>query len=309
MYCSSRPKQPGFTFEALFPDELFPPGNKQKGKKYIVILCFTEQCVSGLKCKVIVIYLRAHVWVCSKGRSRLVNFVWSWKMVSVVVRYLFYQQMDEKIKHGLFVLPPKKLLIWRRHRSIGQSCCRMTSNRSICWLFYWLPVSSRAWSLFTGAFACSPKSHARLYPFDKPIRLLYHCQVWLQFLLQWQLVHICFVWFFFPADECRDLLSKMLVVDRSKRISVIEALHHPYIHVWYERSEVESVCHFSFLFFLSFFFLNFCSVLLDHIALQLDKEGIKGREDGETSGGGRLFEEGDYFNIFIKGGRLFVGGD
>ncbi|XP_073251239.1 stress-activated protein kinase JNK-like isoform X1 [Porites lutea] len=43
------------------------------------------------------------------------------------------------------------------------------------------------------------------------------------------------------ADECRDLLSKMLVVDRSKRISVIEALHHPYIHVWYERSEVESV--------------------------------------------------------------------
>ena len=61
MYCSSRPKQPGFTFEALFPDELFPPGNKQKGKKYIVILCFTEQCVSGLKCKVIVIYLRAHV--------------------------------------------------------------------------------------------------------------------------------------------------------------------------------------------------------------------------------------------------------
>ncbi|XP_022804057.1 stress-activated protein kinase JNK-like isoform X2 [Stylophora pistillata] len=43
------------------------------------------------------------------------------------------------------------------------------------------------------------------------------------------------------ADECRDLLSKMLVVDRSQRISVIEALHHPYIHVWYERSEVESI--------------------------------------------------------------------
>ena len=43
------------------------------------------------------------------------------------------------------------------------------------------------------------------------------------------------------AEQCRDLLSKMLVVDRSKRVSVIEALHHPYIHVWYERSEVESV--------------------------------------------------------------------
>lgn len=47
--------------------------------------------------------------------------------------------------------------------------------------------------------------------------------------------------FLFSAEQCRDLLSKMLVVDRSKRISVIEALHHPYIHVWYERSEVESV--------------------------------------------------------------------
>lgn len=49
------------------------------------------------------------------------------------------------------------------------------------------------------------------------------------------------MYFVLLAEECRDLLSKMLVVDRSKRVSVIEALHHPYIHVWYERSEVESV--------------------------------------------------------------------
>ena len=47
----------------------------------------------------------------------------------------------------------------------------------------------------------------------------------------------------------------MLVVDRSKRISVIEALHHPYIHVWYERSEVESGCDFSLLFFFTSFLL------------------------------------------------------
>jgi len=34
--------------------------------------------------------------------------------------------------------------------------------------------------------------------------------------------------------------------------------------------------------------------MLDHIALQLDREGIKGQEDGERrGGGGRLFEEGD----------------
>jgi len=51
----------------------------------------------------------------------------------------------------------------------------------------------------------------------------------------------CCVHFVLTAEECRDLLSKMLVVDRSKRVSVIEALHHPYIHVWYEKSEVESV--------------------------------------------------------------------
>ena len=33
--------------------------------------------------------------------------------VSVSVRYLFSQSMDEKIKYGLFVFPPKKTLIWR----------------------------------------------------------------------------------------------------------------------------------------------------------------------------------------------------
>ena len=61
------------------------------------------------------------------------TFVWPWKMVSVSVRYLFYQPMDEKIKTWLFVFSPKKTLTWRRHGSIGQSCCRMTSKRSIDW--------------------------------------------------------------------------------------------------------------------------------------------------------------------------------
>ena len=51
------------------------------------------------------------------------------------------------------------------------------------------------------------------------------------------------------------------------------------------------------------------SVLLDQIQLQLDREGIKEREDGERGGGGG----GDYsreaiiLNISIKGGRLFEG--
>ena len=35
----------------------------------------------------------------------------------------------KRTKHRLFVFPPKKTLIWRRHCSIGQSCCSMTSKR------------------------------------------------------------------------------------------------------------------------------------------------------------------------------------
>ena len=44
-------------------------------------------------------------------------------MVSVIVRYLFYQPKDEKIRTWPFRFPAKKNLIWRRHWSIGQSCC------------------------------------------------------------------------------------------------------------------------------------------------------------------------------------------
>ena len=72
------------------------------------------------------------------------TFVWPWKMVSVSVRYLFYQPMNRNIKHGLFVFPPKKPLIWRRRCSIGQSSYSMTSIGSIDWFL----ESSRAKKLF-----------------------------------------------------------------------------------------------------------------------------------------------------------------
>ena len=42
-------------------------------------------------------------------------------------------QWMKRSKHGLFVFPPKKTLIWRRHCLIGQSCCSMKSNWSIDW--------------------------------------------------------------------------------------------------------------------------------------------------------------------------------
>ena len=37
----------------------------------------------------------------------------------------------------------------------------------------------------------------------------------------------------------------MLVIDQEKRISVDDALMHPYINVWYDESEVNAVSIFS----------------------------------------------------------------
>ena len=39
----------------------------------------------------------------------------------------------------------------------------------------------------------------------------------------------------------------MLVIDQEKRISVDEALMHPYINVWYDEAEVNAVSVFFFL--------------------------------------------------------------
>lgn len=40
------------------------------------------------------------------------------------------------------------------------------------------------------------------------------------------------------ASMARDLLSKMLVIDPTQRITTSEALQHPYINVWYDEQEV-----------------------------------------------------------------------
>ncbi|RDD40063.1 Mitogen-activated protein kinase 10 [Trichoplax sp. H2] len=41
------------------------------------------------------------------------------------------------------------------------------------------------------------------------------------------------------ANQARDLLSKMLIMDASKRTSVVDALQHPYVRQWYDASECE----------------------------------------------------------------------
>ncbi|XP_051533223.1 mitogen-activated protein kinase 9 isoform X4 [Myxocyprinus asiaticus] len=43
------------------------------------------------------------------------------------------------------------------------------------------------------------------------------------------------------TSQARDLLSKMLVIDPESRISVQEALNHPYIHVWYDPAEADAI--------------------------------------------------------------------
>lgn len=55
---------------------------------------------------------------------------------------------------------------------------------------------------------------------------------------------------YFPPDSeqhsslcsrnARDLLSKMLVIDPKYRITVDEALEHPYIKIWYQKDEVDA---------------------------------------------------------------------
>lgn len=49
------------------------------------------------------------------------------------------------------------------------------------------------------------------------------------------------VTFNLPAIDARDFLTKVLVVDPSKRYSVDQALQHPYVHIWYDKGEVLGV--------------------------------------------------------------------
>ena len=80
---------------------------------------------------------------CACGEWWESNFRMTLLPVSVIC---FISRWMKRSKHGLFVFPPKKTLLWRRHCSIGQSLLQ---------------------------FDVKAKSHARLCPFAKPIKSFY----------------------------------------------------------------------------------------------------------------------------------------
>ena len=47
------------------------------------------------------------------------------------------------------------------------------------------------------------------------------------------------------VKQGRDLLVKMLRIDPAKRITVDEALQHPYVNIWFDPSEVNAVSSFT----------------------------------------------------------------
>ena len=109
-------------------------------------------------------------WKKQKNKSVRAIFVWPWKMVSVSVRYLFNQPMDDRIRTWTLRFPAKEnpsiekaLIDWPNVLQYDvKAKYQLISSK-----FY------RTWSFFTQAFAWPTKSHARLYPFDKPIKSLY----------------------------------------------------------------------------------------------------------------------------------------
>ena len=80
--------------------------------------------------------------------------------------------MDEKIKTWPLRFSAKKTLVWRRHCSIGQSCCSMTSKRSI---YAFLRVLGHEIFSPERRLTNQKPRAFNIYPFDKTIKSFYFC--------------------------------------------------------------------------------------------------------------------------------------
>ena len=85
---------------------------------------------------------RNQVWILIIRKWPIISYFFSFierfsydleKWLRWVFVICFISQWMKRIKHGLFVFPPKKTPTWRRYCSIGQTCCSMTLKRSIGW--------------------------------------------------------------------------------------------------------------------------------------------------------------------------------
>ena len=101
------------------------------------------------------------------------RFSYVWKLVSVSVRYLFYQPMDEKIKTWTLRFPAKEnpnmekaLFDWPIVLQYDVKAKYRLISRKFSGMRFFHP---------SVRLTNQKRNHARLYPFDKPIKSLYFC--------------------------------------------------------------------------------------------------------------------------------------
>uniref|UniRef100_A0A668VPK6 Stress-activated protein kinase JNK n=1 Tax=Oreochromis aureus TaxID=47969 RepID=A0A668VPK6_OREAU len=87
------------------------------------------------------------------------------------------------------------------------------------------------------------------------------------------------------ASQARDLLSKMLIIDPAKRMSVDEALQHPYINVWYDPAEVEAVSRTSADVFYYLFFAPLAELIYKEV-MNFEERTKNGVVKGQPSPSG-----------------------
>ncbi|UJR34371.1 hypothetical protein I4U23_021779 [Adineta vaga] len=87
------------------------------------------------------------------------------------------------------------------------------------------------------------------------------------------------------ASLARDLLGRMLIIDPDKRMSVDEALNHPYINVWFEDSEVNAPApgHYNHVVDEREFTVDQWKELIFHEVIKYESEQIQKHTNGNNT--------------------------